>query len=233
MLCCAVLCCAVLCCTVLWDLPAIGGDLVWQCHAPLRIMQEKGLGFDAVKGEAISSHADNTTTTTSGSSSGLPSAAEGGSSAGSTSRRDVKARCLKAFETFPPEFLDVVNATPAEVSVSCQRRGHLSCPCVQLSDGCSCLPVTHASKADHMLCLHHHSCICLRKLQLYRALSIARAVCTCAQFLNLVTPSSPVLYSLSQTPPVVKMTTCRLSRSMASTSAHLIRSQMASGEPAW
>lgn len=101
---------------------------MWQCHAPVRIMQEKGLGFDAVKGEAISSHADNTATSSSS------SAAEGGSSNGSSSRRDVKARCLKAFETFPPEFIDVVTATPAEVDVSSQAGWH----CAQLLGSASC-----------------------------------------------------------------------------------------------
>lgn len=90
-------------------IPVPGGDLVWQCHAPLRVLQEKGLGFDAVKGEAVSSHADNT----SSSSSGAKGSGSGSSSGGS--RKDVKERCLKAFETFPPEFTDVVRATPAEV----------------------------------------------------------------------------------------------------------------------
>lgn len=74
-------------------IPVPGGDLVWQCHAPLKVMQEKGLGFDPVKGEAVSSHSDT-------SSSG--------------SKQGVKERCLKAFETFPPAFLDVVKATSAE-----------------------------------------------------------------------------------------------------------------------
>ena len=89
-------------------IPVPGGDLVWQCHAPLRIMQEKGLGFDAVKGEATSSHAENT----SGSSSG--------SDGSSSNRRGVKARCLKAFESFPAAFLDVVKETPEEVGVGAQ-----------------------------------------------------------------------------------------------------------------
>jgi hypothetical protein len=90
-------------------IPVPGGDLVWQCHAPLRNLQEKGLGFDAVKGEAVSSHGDNTVSTSSSSSS------SGGSGSGSGSRQGVKERCLKAFESFPPEFTDVVKATPAEV----------------------------------------------------------------------------------------------------------------------
>lgn len=75
-------------------IPVPGGDLVWQCHAPLKVMQEKGLGFDPVKGEAVSSHSD---------------------SSSSGSKQGVKERCLKAFETFPPAFIDVVEATPAEV----------------------------------------------------------------------------------------------------------------------
>jgi hypothetical protein len=82
-------------------IPVPGGDLVWQCHAPLRVMQEKGLGFDPVKGEATSSHADNASSSTGSSSS--------------SSRQGVKERCLKAFEDFPREFTDVVKATPAEV----------------------------------------------------------------------------------------------------------------------
>lgn len=89
-------------------IPVPGGDLVWQCHAPLRVMQEKGLGFDAVKGEAVSSHADNT-------SSGAGGSGGKGSGKGSGGRQGVKERCLKAFETFPPEFTDVVKATPPEV----------------------------------------------------------------------------------------------------------------------
>ena len=92
-------------------IPVPGGDLVWQCHAPLRNLQEKGLGFDAVKGEAVSSHGDNTVSTSSTSSS----SSSGGSGSGSSGRQGVKERCLKAFESFPPEFTDVVKATPAEV----------------------------------------------------------------------------------------------------------------------
>ncbi|KAF6255561.1 hypothetical protein COO60DRAFT_1702741 [Scenedesmus sp. NREL 46B-D3] len=40
-------------------IPLPGGDMVWQCHCPMSMMQEKGLAFDPVKGEAGSSHASN------------------------------------------------------------------------------------------------------------------------------------------------------------------------------
>lgn len=71
-------------------------------------MEEKGLGFDAVKGEAVSSHADNTSS--SSSSSGTD---------GSAGRRSaVKERALKAFETFPSPFTDIIKATPPEVGAA-------------------------------------------------------------------------------------------------------------------
>lgn len=67
-----------------------------QCHAPMALMQAKGLAFDPATGEASSSHASN---------------ASGGSSGSSDT---VKARVLRAFADFPSAFLDVVASTPEE-----------------------------------------------------------------------------------------------------------------------
>lgn len=66
--------------------------MVWQCHTPLKVMEDKGLSF-TVSDEAASSHADS-------------------SGSGSTSKASVKERCLKTFEDFPRMFLDVVADTP-------------------------------------------------------------------------------------------------------------------------
>jgi hypothetical protein len=33
-------------------IPLPNGDMVWQCHCPISVMQEKGLGFDPVKAES-------------------------------------------------------------------------------------------------------------------------------------------------------------------------------------
>jgi 2-polyprenyl-6-methoxyphenol hydroxylase-like FAD-dependent oxidoreductase len=82
-------------------IPLPGGDLVWQCHAPIRVLAEKGLSFDPVKGEAGSSHASNNTAST------------GDSSSSSGSEQTPKERCLQAFAGFPAPFLDMVKATPA------------------------------------------------------------------------------------------------------------------------
>jgi hypothetical protein len=32
-------------------IPLPNGDMVWQCHCPISVMQEKGLGYYPVKGE--------------------------------------------------------------------------------------------------------------------------------------------------------------------------------------
>lgn len=74
-------------------IPVPGGDMVWQCHSPIQHLQDKGLTFDPVAGEASSSHAANKRSSTGG----------GGS---------PKQRCLKAFEDFPAMFRDVVKSTP-------------------------------------------------------------------------------------------------------------------------
>ncbi|KAI8473272.1 MAG: hypothetical protein J3K34DRAFT_411487 [Monoraphidium minutum] len=76
-------------------IPVPGGDMVWQAHAPVSLLQERGIAFDPVTGEASSSHA-----------------AAGGAGA-------AKARCLAALEGVPglAEFRSVVDATP-DASVS-------------------------------------------------------------------------------------------------------------------
>jgi salicylate hydroxylase len=80
-------------------IPVPGGDLVWQCHAPLSRLQEKGISFDPVTGEAGSSHSD-------GGGGASASAGAGGESA--------KARCLKVFEGLAGigPFMAVVAGTP-------------------------------------------------------------------------------------------------------------------------
>jgi hypothetical protein len=77
-------------------IPVPGGDLVWQCHAPIDRLRELGVAFDPATGEAASSHAE--------SAGGAAAAAGGG----------AKARCLAAFGGLPgaAPFLDVVRATP-------------------------------------------------------------------------------------------------------------------------
>lgn len=65
-----------------------------QCHAPMALMEAKGLTFEPSTGEAASSHASNAT---SGGSSGT-----------------AKSRVLAAFADFPPAVMDVVASTPDE-----------------------------------------------------------------------------------------------------------------------
>lgn len=88
-------------------IPVPGGDLVWQCHAPVGLLAERGVPFDAAAatesgGGGASSHFEAGT----GSSSVGGSGGDGASSA--------KERCLRVFEGFPglAPFLDVVRATP-------------------------------------------------------------------------------------------------------------------------
>ncbi|GBF88144.1 FAD NAD(P)-binding domain-containing protein [Raphidocelis subcapitata] len=84
-------------------IPVPGGDLVWQCHAPMSLMRERGLAFDPITGEGASSHSE-----------GPRARASDGAAAASDG---AKARCLRAFEGFPglARFLEVVEATPDDV----------------------------------------------------------------------------------------------------------------------
>eukprot|EP00775_Hariotina_reticulata_P007830 gene7830-8027_t len=89
-------------------IPVPGGEMVWQAHCPLDVFQQKGLSFDPVTGEAgASSHASVTDDPAALSSTTAVS------STSSKSKTSIKERALKAFDTFPDAFLEVVRATPA------------------------------------------------------------------------------------------------------------------------
>ncbi|WIA35368.1 hypothetical protein OEZ86_003819 [Tetradesmus obliquus] len=93
-------------------IPLPGGDMVWQCHCPVAVMREKGLQYDPVIGEASSSHASNQQ---------------------SSSSSSAKERCLKAFESFPAVFREVVEATP-EAAIT--EHGLYQRTLEQIPDGC-------------------------------------------------------------------------------------------------
>jgi hypothetical protein len=89
-------------------IPVPGGEMVWQAHCPLDVFQQKGLSFDPVTGEArASSHASMTDDADHLSTNDV-------SSSSSSSSSSIKERALKAFDTFPDAFLNVMRATPAD-----------------------------------------------------------------------------------------------------------------------
>jgi 2-polyprenyl-6-methoxyphenol hydroxylase-like FAD-dependent oxidoreductase len=117
-------------------IPLPGGDLVWQCHAPVRVLAEKGLSFDPVSGEAGSSHASNNTASTTSSSS-----------SSSSSEQTPKERCLQTFSGFPAAFLDMVEATPA---AAITEHGLYQRTPEQIPDGTwGAGPITLAGDAAH------------------------------------------------------------------------------------
>jgi 2-polyprenyl-6-methoxyphenol hydroxylase-like FAD-dependent oxidoreductase len=79
-------------------IPVPGGDMVWQAHAPLSLLRERGVDFNPAVGEGASSHAE---------------AAEARAARGGRGQSE-KERCLRAFEGFKglEQFLSIVQATP-------------------------------------------------------------------------------------------------------------------------
>jgi hypothetical protein len=64
-------------------IPVPGGDIVWQGHAPVDRLAEKGIAFDPVSGEGASSHSE---------------AAPGSSGGRGGGAESAKQRRLRAFE---------------------------------------------------------------------------------------------------------------------------------------